>query len=68
MKSDKTTVSKKNPETVIETDLHMTFIMDYQMSKKEAEEMIHYILKDWYDNLQIKDIKVFQNEGGIKTK
>jgi len=61
-KSGKTMVSKKDPETVIETDLHMTFIINDQMSKEQAEEMIHDILDGCYDHLQIKDLKVFQKE------
>ena len=69
-KSGKTTESKSHgsfpwgysQETTVEADLHMTFIIKDQMSKKEAEEMIHDILDGCYDHLQIKDLKVFQRE------
>jgi len=62
IKSDKTTGSKsrKKPEAVIEADLKVTVIIKDEISKEEARQIIEDMFIDGPDNLQIKDVKVFQ--------
>lgn len=56
-KSDKTTVYD-NPETTIEADLHVTFILNDTLNKKEAEDIIKDIAGD-FDKVEIKGLKIF---------
>lgn len=57
MKSDKTTVSK--PETTIEADIHVTFILDDALTKNEAEDLIKDIVTNDFDKVEIKNLKTF---------
>lgn len=60
-KLDKTTVSK--PETTIEAVIHVTKIIDDELSKQEAQEVLSDILRDAdLDHLEIKQVKTFFRE------
>ena len=57
-KLDKTTESVKKPETVIEADIHVTFILDDTLTKKEAEDLVKDVAGD-FDKVEIKNLKTF---------
>lgn len=56
-KSVKTTESPK-PETTIEADIHVTFILNDTLTKNEAEDLIKDVTGD-FDNVEIKNLKTF---------
>lgn len=58
-------MSKKKPypETTIEATVKVTYVINDQMDKKQAEELLHDILDESeFDDMKIKDVKVFQRE------
>lgn len=60
-KSGKTTGSKVK-ETIIEADLKVTLIVHGEVDKERAKTKIEDLVIDGADDLQIKNIKIFQRE------
>jgi len=58
-------MSKKKvyPETTIEATVKVTYVINDQMDKKQAEELLHDILDESeFDDMKISNVKVFQRE------
>lgn len=56
------TTELTKPETTIEYDIHATLVIDDEIGKLEAGDILHDVLNGAFDDYQLKGVKCFFKE------